>query len=75
MLVTGGHVGPGALSALSELQLEQLFYVCTGLSPKVHVKNLIVDTKNDLCFGSMIGGDGWGWWWPKNNQSVSGGTA
>lgn len=41
----------GSLSTLSELQLEQLYFVCTGLSPKIHVKDLIVENKKSLQLG------------------------
>ena len=58
----------GALSALSELQLEMLYFVATGLSPKVHVKNLIVEKKRDLPLGISFGVGGVEWkrveWWP-----------
>ena len=38
----------GGLSSLSELRLEQLFFVVTGLSPRLCCKDLIVKTKSDL---------------------------
>lgn len=31
--------------------MEQLYFVCTGLSPKVHTKDLICATRKDLPLG------------------------
>lgn len=72
----------GSLSSLSELKLEQLYYIVTGLSPKVHVKNLIVDKKADLHLGGQhcmndgpVTDQWWGVWqafiWNSTCQSVA----
>ena len=38
----------GALSHLAEKELEQLYFVATGLGPRLHVKDLICNTKEEL---------------------------
>ena len=42
---------PGALSSLSELRLEMLYFCVTGLAPTIHVKDLIVEDREQLCLG------------------------
>jgi len=43
--------GSGSLSALSEKELEQVFFVATGLSPKVSPADLICSSKKQLQLG------------------------
>lgn len=42
------QLNQGALSTLSELRLEQLYFIMTGLSPLIHVKDLIVENRSQL---------------------------
>lgn len=49
------------LASLTDLHLEMVAFVLTGLSPKTQLSELVVQTRGQLCLGiaEVLWGDGW----------------